>query len=112
VIPRRTPRRLYQAAHTAGCFPPGNCWLPKRFVHDNCTSPAQLNAWIVQASTHQVFHDNTKAWSGDHCVDPSVVLGVLFANRPIEVDNPRLLNIGLTVLELFDVGVPDYMDCW
>src|SRR5262249_9290819 len=25
-----------------------------------------------------LFSDNTKAWSGDHCVDPSVVPGVLF----------------------------------
>ena len=56
------------------------------------------------------FTHNTKAWSGDHCVDPSVVPGVLFCNRPVETENPRLLDIGPTVLDLFGVAVPDYMD--
>ena len=64
----------------------------------------------IGRTTRAVFHDNTKAWSGDHCVDPSVVPGVLFCNRPIETENPRLLDIGPTVLELFGVAVPDYMD--
>ena len=60
--------------------------------------------------TDAVFHDNTKAWSGDHCVDPSVVPGVLFCDRPIETEHPRLLDIGPTVLDLFGIQVPDYMD--
>jgi predicted AlkP superfamily phosphohydrolase/phosphomutase len=66
-------------------------------------------AAIGRTST-EVFHDNTRAWSGDHCVDPSVVPGVLFCNRPIETANPRLLDIGPTVLDLFGVAVPEYMD--
>jgi predicted AlkP superfamily phosphohydrolase/phosphomutase len=65
---------------------------------------------VIGRTTRAVFHDNTRAWSGDHCVDPSVVPGVLFSNRPIEADNPRLLDIGPTVLDLFGVHVPDYMD--
>jgi predicted AlkP superfamily phosphohydrolase/phosphomutase len=64
----------------------------------------------IGKTTRDVFHDNTKAWSGDHCVDPSVVPGVLFCDRPIETKNPRLLDIGPTVLDLFGVEVPDYMD--
>jgi predicted AlkP superfamily phosphohydrolase/phosphomutase len=64
----------------------------------------------IGKTTREVFHDNTKAWSGDHCVDPSVVPGVLFCDRPIETENPRLLDIGPTVLDLFDVPVPDHMD--
>ena len=43
----------------------------------------------VGKTTTEVFHDNTKAWSGDHCVDPSVVPGVLFCNRPIRRRNIR-----------------------
>jgi predicted AlkP superfamily phosphohydrolase/phosphomutase len=62
-----------------------------------------------KAST-EVFHDNKKAWSGDHCVDPSVVPGVLFCNRPIVTDNARLLDIAPTVLDLFGIAPPDYMD--
>ncbi|HVX12404.1 MAG TPA: alkaline phosphatase family protein [Pirellulales bacterium] len=64
----------------------------------------------IGKTTREVFHDNTKAWSGDHCVDPSVVPGVLFCDRPIATENPRLLDIGPTVLDLFGIGVPDYMD--
>jgi predicted AlkP superfamily phosphohydrolase/phosphomutase len=64
----------------------------------------------IGKTTREVFHANTKAWSGDHCVDPSVVPGVLFCNRPVEATNPRLLDIGPTVLELFGVPVPEYMD--
>jgi hypothetical protein len=64
----------------------------------------------IGKTTTEVFHDNTKAWSGDHCVDPSVVPGVLFCNRPVESDNPRLLDLGPTVLDLFGIKVPDYMD--
>jgi predicted AlkP superfamily phosphohydrolase/phosphomutase len=64
----------------------------------------------IGRTTRQVFHDNTKAWSGDHCVDPSVVPGVLFCDRAIETENPRLLDIGPTVLDLFGIEVPDYMD--
>jgi predicted AlkP superfamily phosphohydrolase/phosphomutase len=64
----------------------------------------------IGRTTQEVLHANTKAWSGDHCVDPSVVPGVLFCDRPIETQNPRLLDIGPTVLDLFGVEVPDYMD--
>ena len=60
--------------------------------------------------TDDVFHTNTKAWSGDHCVDHSLVPGVLFCNRKIETEHPRLMDIGPTVLDMFGVAVPAYMD--
>jgi predicted AlkP superfamily phosphohydrolase/phosphomutase len=64
----------------------------------------------IGRTTTEVFHDNRKAWSGDHCVDPSVVPGVLFCNHAIQGDNPRLLDIAPTVLGVFGVPAPDYMD--
>jgi predicted AlkP superfamily phosphohydrolase/phosphomutase len=64
----------------------------------------------VGKTAREIFHDNKKAWSGDHCVDPTVVPGVLFCNRPIDAQQPRLLDIGPTVLELFGIATPDYMD--
>ena len=60
--------------------------------------------------TEDVFHDNTKAWSGDHCIDPSLVPGVLFCNRPIDSEHPRLMDMGPTVLDMFGVAVPKHMD--
>ncbi len=60
--------------------------------------------------TDQLFHDNTKAWSGDHCIDPKLIPGVLFCNRRIEATQPRLMDLGPTVLDLFGVEVPAHMD--
>ena len=61
--------------------------------------------------TDSVFHDNTKAWSGDHCIDPAIVPGIMFSNRRIDGDRPpRLLDLGPTVLDLFGVDVPRHMD--
>lgn len=60
--------------------------------------------------SRDVFHDNKKAWSGDHCVDPSVVPGVLFCSHQIQTDQTRLLDVAPTVLKLFGIPAPDYMD--
>jgi bisphosphoglycerate-independent phosphoglycerate mutase (AlkP superfamily) len=35
---------------------------------------------------------------------------VLFSNHPIQADNPRLLDVGPTILQMFGVDVPDHMD--
>ncbi len=64
----------------------------------------------IGRTTEGVFHANTKAWSGDHCVDPSLVPGILFCNRRVENENPRLIDIGPTVLSMFGAAVPEYMD--
>jgi len=60
--------------------------------------------------TDNVFHDNCKAWSGDHCIDRSLVPGVLFCNRKIDNEQPRLMDIGPTVLDMFGVSIPSHMD--
>jgi predicted AlkP superfamily phosphohydrolase/phosphomutase len=60
--------------------------------------------------TDKIFHDNIKAWSGDHCIDHTLVPGVLFCNRPIKTESPRLIDIGPTVLDMFGLTVPSYMD--
>jgi predicted AlkP superfamily phosphohydrolase/phosphomutase len=60
--------------------------------------------------TDTIFHDNTKAWSGDHCIDHTLVSGVLFSNRNIDTEKPRLMDIGPTVLDMFGVEIPKYMD--
>ncbi|HTF88184.1 MAG TPA: alkaline phosphatase family protein [Planctomycetota bacterium] len=59
--------------------------------------------------TREVFTDNTKSWSGDHCVDPRLVPGVFFSNRKINTTRPSLMDIAPTVLEQFSVEVPAYM---
>ena len=57
-----------------------------------------------------VFDDNRKAWSGDHSVDPRLVPGVFFCNRPVETAEPSLVDIAPTALQLFGIDPPSYMD--
>jgi hypothetical protein len=59
--------------------------------------------------TEQVFSDNDRSWSGDHCVDPSIVPGVLLCNRPIATESPRLVDIPASVMRLFGQEIPGYM---
>jgi predicted AlkP superfamily phosphohydrolase/phosphomutase len=63
----------------------------------------------VGAVTASVFSDNTKSWSGDHCVDPDIVPGVLFCNRPIATERPRLIDLPVSILELFGQKRARYM---
>ena len=63
----------------------------------------------VGAVSKETFSDNTKSWSGDHCVDPRLVPGVFWCNQKIDVEDPTLADIAPTVLDLFGVDVPAYM---
>ncbi len=53
----------------------------------------------------EVFEDNRKKWSGDHIVDPGLVPGVLFLDRPCRLDGPpRMEDLAPTILGA--LGVP------
>jgi predicted AlkP superfamily phosphohydrolase/phosphomutase len=60
--------------------------------------------------TGTVFEDNVKAWSGDHCIDPPCVPGVLFSNLKLASSDPSIMDIAPTVLELFGLQPPAHMD--
>lgn len=57
-----------------------------------------------------VFVDNTRYWSGDHCVDPALVPGVFFSNWKWATPNPSILDLAPTILKLFGIKSPAYMD--
>jgi predicted AlkP superfamily phosphohydrolase/phosphomutase len=57
-----------------------------------------------------VFEDNTKAWSGDHIVDPRLVPGIFLANHPIDADDPAIIDLAPTALELFGVRPAPHME--
>jgi predicted AlkP superfamily phosphohydrolase/phosphomutase len=65
---------------------------------------------VMGKVTGIIFEDNTKAWSGDHCVDPRLVPGVLFSNRKINVEKPAIVDVAPTMLQLFGLKLPGYFD--
>ena len=69
-------------------------------------------AWsaVTGKVTEQVFEDNAKAWSGDHCVDPRLVPGVLFSNQRIADEKPGIVDVAPTILQLFGIPLPAHMD--
>jgi predicted AlkP superfamily phosphohydrolase/phosphomutase len=75
-------------------------------------APGYRASWsaAVGKVTDDVFEDNAKCWSGDHCVDPSAVPGVLFSNRRFTADNPGIEDMAPTVLDLFGIEVPGWME--
>jgi predicted AlkP superfamily phosphohydrolase/phosphomutase len=70
------------------------------------------SAWDVAVGKvgGPVFEDNLKAWSGDHCIDPPLIPGVLFSNRKFEAENPGIEDMGPTCLSLFGFETPAFMD--
>jgi predicted AlkP superfamily phosphohydrolase/phosphomutase len=58
---------------------------------------------ITGAFPPEVLEDNTKAWSGDHCMDFTKVPGVLLSNRKIEAQTPALTDIAPTILSEFGI---------
>ncbi len=60
--------------------------------------------------TPSVFEVNSKAWSGDHCIDPGLVPGVLFSNWKIMGDQHAITDVAPTLLDLFGLPVPLHMD--
>ena len=69
------------------------------------------NSWecATGAVTEQVFTDNTKSWSGDHCVDPEIVPGIFLCNQRITEEKPKLVDIPLSILRIFGIEPPRYM---
>jgi predicted AlkP superfamily phosphohydrolase/phosphomutase len=57
-----------------------------------------------------VFDSNEKSWSGDHCVDPELVPGVLLSNLKIVAQDPGIEDMAPTALNLFGIVPPAYME--
>ncbi len=65
---------------------------------------------VMGKVTSQVFEDNTKAWSGDHCIDPRLVPGVLFSSHKFAEEKPAIVDVAPTVLQLFGLSLPSHFD--
>jgi predicted AlkP superfamily phosphohydrolase/phosphomutase len=60
--------------------------------------------------TDKVVEENTRSWSGDHCVDPDLVPGVFFSNWKLEDKFPAIEDIGPTILNVFGVEPSAFHD--
>jgi predicted AlkP superfamily phosphohydrolase/phosphomutase len=65
---------------------------------------------VMGKVTGQVFEDNTKAWSGDHCIDPRLVPGVLFSSHKFAAEKPAIVDVAPTILQLFGLALPGHFD--
>jgi predicted AlkP superfamily phosphohydrolase/phosphomutase len=55
------------------------------------------------------LEDNSNPWSGDHCIDYTLVPGVLLSNRKIALENPALTDIAPTILAEFGITKAKHM---
>lgn len=56
-----------------------------------------------------IIEPNTEKWSGDHCMAPEVIPGILLANRKIVLRFPALYDLTATILEIFGIKKPKDM---
>ena len=73
--------------------------------------PGYRTDWdaAVGAVTSTVISDNTRSWSGDHCMDPRQVPGVLFSSLPFASTRPNLTDMAPSVLDLLGLEAPGHM---
>jgi predicted AlkP superfamily phosphohydrolase/phosphomutase len=56
-----------------------------------------------------LIEDNLKKWSGEHLIDHTLVLGIIFVNKNIELNKPKIIDIVPTLLNLFNINKPQNM---
>jgi bisphosphoglycerate-independent phosphoglycerate mutase (AlkP superfamily) len=59
--------------------------------------------------TAEVLEPNREPWSGDHCIDYTLVPGVLLSNKPIAMQTPALTDIAPTILAEYNIAKPKNM---
>lgn len=57
----------------------------------------------------EIVGDRVDKWSADHCIDSSVVPGMLLMNRECAVPNPAIWDLAPTILKAFSIEPPPAM---
>jgi len=59
----------------------------------------------------EIIVENKSNWSGDHCsFDPSITQGIFLSNKKFAGESPSIIDIAPTVLEIFNLPIPEEMD--
>jgi predicted AlkP superfamily phosphohydrolase/phosphomutase len=66
-------------------------------------------ATILGQMPRSILEDNLDRWSGDHCIDPQVVPGMLVANRKVLAKDPSVSDVAPTILNEFGIQRPSSM---
>jgi predicted AlkP superfamily phosphohydrolase/phosphomutase len=61
------------------------------------------NESALGAVSRDVLTDNRDEWSGDHCIDPRVVPGVLFTSRPLHTSADSLQHLAAAIMAEFGI---------
>lgn len=55
------------------------------------------------------YENNLNKWSGDHCMAPDILPGILLMNRKVRAVRPCLYDLTATILSTFDIPTPSDM---
>ncbi len=64
---------------------------------------------VLGQFTSGILDPNNEPWSGDHCIDYTLVPGVLLSNKWIDLQAPTLTDIAPTLLAEFGIAKPREM---
>jgi predicted AlkP superfamily phosphohydrolase/phosphomutase len=73
--------------------------------------PGYRASWdtVLGGFPREVLRDNNREWSGDHCVDPAAVPGVLISNLPLPRQAPALEDVAPGILAAYELRTPPEM---
>ncbi len=57
----------------------------------------------------KIVEDNRDKWSGDHCMAPQLIPGILLTNRKIKKPSPALYDLSPTMLKIYGIPIPEDM---
>jgi hypothetical protein len=87
------PDRVFQAGNYPGISPDLIIGYAKG---TRCSNESALGGIPVEAIT-----DNTSMWSGDHCMDPEAVPGLLLTNRPLRKPATSIERLAASIVAEF-----------
>lgn len=57
-----------------------------------------------------LFEDNRDKWSGDHCIDPALVPGMVVCSKPFKTTSPAIWDLPATILAEYGIAPPREME--
>lgn len=74
--------------------------------------PGYRMSWqtAIGGTPFELVEDNLKKWTGDHCMDPNAVPGIVLMNHRSKENRPTVMDIAPTVLEFFKIAQSHQME--